>query len=55
VFLVGAGLIEGYVSSNPHVPLGARAAIGVGYWLVMLAVLSGRLFARRRTPAKASG
>jgi uncharacterized membrane protein SpoIIM required for sporulation len=55
MFLVGAGLIEGYVSPNPHVPLGARAAIGVGYWLVMLAVLSGRLFARRRTPAKASG
>jgi uncharacterized membrane protein SpoIIM required for sporulation len=53
VFLVGAGLLEGYVSPNPRVPLSARVAIGVGYWLVMLAVLSGRLFASRRTAAQA--
>lgn len=55
VLLVGAGLIEGYVSPNPHVPFGARMAIGVGYWLVMLALLSGRLFRNQPTPAQAIG
>jgi uncharacterized membrane protein SpoIIM required for sporulation len=44
VLLVGAGVIEGYVSPNPHVPVSARVAIGVGYWLVMAGLLSGRLF-----------
>ena len=41
LLLVGAGLIEGFISPNPHVPLGARVAIGVGYWLAMLVLLSG--------------
>ena len=44
VLLVGAGLIEGFISPNPRVPVSARVAIGIGYWLVMLSVLSGRLF-----------
>jgi uncharacterized membrane protein SpoIIM required for sporulation len=44
VLLVGAGLIEGFVSPNPRVPVGLRVAIGVGYWLLMVSVLSGRLF-----------
>jgi uncharacterized membrane protein SpoIIM required for sporulation len=48
VLLVGSGLIEGYVSPNPAVPLGARIAIGVGYWFFMLAVLNGWLFRLRR-------
>ena len=43
VLLVGAGVIEGYVSPNPRVPLSARIVIGVGYWLLMVSVLSGRL------------
>jgi hypothetical protein len=30
--------------------LPARIAIGVGYWCVMVALLSGRLFARRGAP-----
>jgi uncharacterized membrane protein SpoIIM required for sporulation len=54
VLLVGAGLIEGYISPDPRVPVSARVAIGVGYWLLMLAVLSGRLFRSRRSPAPAS-
>ena len=45
--LVGCGLIEGYVSPNPGVALWARLGVGVGYWLFMLALLSGRLFGRR--------
>jgi len=48
VLLVGAGLIEGYVSPQQRIPLGVKAAIGVGYWLLMLALLSGRLFGRAR-------
>lgn len=48
LLLIGAGLIEGYVSPNPRVPLGARVAIGVGYWLFMVLLLSGALFGRRR-------
>jgi uncharacterized membrane protein SpoIIM required for sporulation len=49
LLLVGAGLIEGYVSPNPRFSLAARVVIGVGYWLFMLALLSGRLFPRRRS------
>jgi len=48
LLLVGCGLIEGYVSPDPRVPFGARIAIGVLYFLLMLAALSGRLFGRRR-------
>jgi uncharacterized membrane protein SpoIIM required for sporulation len=45
--LIGAGLIEGYVSPNPHLSLSAHVAIGVGYWLFMVLMLSGALFGRR--------
>ena len=47
LLLVGAGLIEGYVSPNPRFSIATRVVIGVGYWLFMLALLSGRLFPRR--------
>jgi hypothetical protein len=47
VLLIGCGVIEGYVSPNPGVALWARVAIGVSYWLFMVALLSGRLFGRR--------
>ncbi len=60
VLLVGAGLIEGFISPNPRVPVGLRAAIGVGYWLIMVGLLSGRLLSigdvlRRRTRSAANG
>jgi len=48
VLLVGAGLLEGYVSPNPRFSLAARITIGVGYWLFMVALLSGRLLGRPR-------
>ncbi len=51
VLLVGAGFIEGYVSPNARFSLLARIAIGVSYWLFMLALLSGRLGPRRSTAA----
>jgi uncharacterized membrane protein SpoIIM required for sporulation len=52
VLLVGCGVIEGYVSPNPGVALWARVAIGVSYWLFMVALLSGRLFGRRAAPLR---
>jgi uncharacterized membrane protein SpoIIM required for sporulation len=39
--LVGAGLIEGFVSPDPRIAPVFKVAIGISYWLVMLAVLSG--------------
>jgi len=48
LLLVGAGLIEGFVSPDPRFPLWSRIAIGAGYWLIMLALLSGRLLPRPR-------
>jgi len=47
LLLVGSGMLEGYVSPNPRFALWARVAIGVSYWLVMIALLSGWLFGRR--------
>jgi uncharacterized membrane protein SpoIIM required for sporulation len=49
--LVGCGFIEGFVSPDPQFPLASRVTIGVCYWLVMWALMSGRLFARPAAPA----
>ena len=52
VFLVGAGVLEGYVSPDLGVPLAARLAIGLGYFALFALVLSGavgRWAARRRS------
>ena len=43
VLLVGSGIIEGYVSPRTGVPTWARLAIGLGYWLLMVALLKGWL------------
>ena len=53
LLLVGSGLIEGYVSPDPEIPLWARVAVGVGYWLLMIALLRGwpfRLFVSGAVP-----
>ena len=50
VLLVGAGLIEGFVSPDPRIPFAARIAIGLGYFALMVAFLSGRLFGWRAAP-----
>ena len=47
LLLVGAGAIEGYVSPDPAYTIWSRVTIGVCYWLLMVALLSGRLFGRR--------
>ncbi len=39
VLLVGAGLIEGYISPRAQFPLWSRVCIGVAYWVLMLALL----------------
>lgn len=43
VFLVGAGIIEGYVSPNPAYPLAARLFVGLAYFALFVVVLSGAL------------
>ena len=53
LLLVGAGIIEGFVSPNPRFALGSRVAIGVGYWFLMVLLLSGALFARPRALRRA--
>jgi uncharacterized membrane protein SpoIIM required for sporulation len=54
LLLVGAGILEGFVSPDPRFGVRTRIVIGVSYWIFMLALLSGRLFGRRaprRPPA----
>lgn len=46
VFLVGAGLIEGFVSPDPRFPLWSRVAIGMGYGALMVFALSGGFSSR---------
>jgi uncharacterized membrane protein SpoIIM required for sporulation len=41
LLLIGCGLIEGYISPDPRIGFALRAAVGVGYWLLMLAMLDG--------------
>lgn len=45
--LVGAGVIEGFVSPDPAFPLASRIAIGICSWFLMVLALSGRLLPRR--------
>jgi len=51
LFLVGAGLIEGYVSPDPQFTTAQRVAIGVAYWMLLMLTLSGRLWRRPRPQA----
>ncbi|MEO6080591.1 MAG: stage II sporulation protein M [Steroidobacteraceae bacterium] len=44
--LIGAGLIEGFVSPDPTFPMISRVVIGVSYWVLMVMALNGRLFGR---------
>jgi uncharacterized membrane protein SpoIIM required for sporulation len=46
MLLVGCGFIEGFVSPDPRFPIASRLTIGVGYWVVMWALMSGRLFVK---------
>jgi len=51
LFLVGAGIIEGYISPDHGYPLSFKLLVGVAYFLVFVAVLAGlpmRLLEARR-------
>lgn len=52
VFLVGAGIIEGYISPDDRYALSVRVAVGIGYGVLLWAVLSGRLWSSRRATEK---
>src|SRR6267154_4643551 len=54
LLLVGSGLIEGYISPNHAFSLRLRIAIGVSYWLFMLALLNGWLFGSSRLKSAAT-
>jgi uncharacterized membrane protein SpoIIM required for sporulation len=51
LFLVGAGIIEGYVSPDAGYPLESRVIIGVGYGILLYAVLTGVLWRKKRAPS----
>jgi uncharacterized membrane protein SpoIIM required for sporulation len=46
--LLGAGLIEGYISPVASYSMPFRLTVGWSYWLLMLLLLSGRWLPRRR-------
>lgn len=53
LFLIGAGVIEGFVSPDPAFGLPVRIAIGVAYWLLLYGVFTGRIW--RGRPAAQEG
>jgi len=54
VLLVGAGFIEGFISPAPRFSLAPRVAVGLGYWCLMVAFLTGRLFSAPAPAATAA-
>jgi uncharacterized membrane protein SpoIIM required for sporulation len=50
MLLIVCGVIEGFVSPNPGIPLLSRAIIGICYWFIMLSFLTGQMF--RRAPTR---
>jgi uncharacterized membrane protein SpoIIM required for sporulation len=52
LLLVGAGLIEGFISPDPRYSIPFRLTVGIGYWLLMLLFLSGKLFRAVRIRAR---
>jgi hypothetical protein len=44
LLLLGAGLIEGFISPDPRYSIALRLTVGISYWLLMLLFLSGKLF-----------
>lgn len=46
LLLLGAGLLEGFISPSARFSIPFRLTVGLGYWLLMLLFLGGRLFRR---------
>ena len=51
LFLIGAGLIEGYVSPNPAIPLTVKLTVGIVSWLLLLFALGARKPTSHKRPA----
>jgi len=47
LLLLGSGLIEGFISPSPRFSIPFRLAVGLGYWTLMLLLLTGRLIPRQ--------
>jgi len=52
-FLIGAGIIEGYVSPDPVFSLPVRIGLGVGYGVLFWLTLFGKVGFRRKNPFNA--
>lgn len=52
LFLVGAGIIEGYVSPNDSYPLASRIVIGLSYAVLLWTVLTGSIWKFGRSSQK---
>ncbi|NLG75482.1 MAG: stage II sporulation protein M [Xanthomonadaceae bacterium] len=48
LLLIGCGFIEGYLSPDPDFPMINRLIVGIGYWIIMIGALTGRLFGRTK-------
>jgi uncharacterized membrane protein SpoIIM required for sporulation len=46
LLLLGAGLLEGFISPSARFSIPFRLTIGIGYWILMLLFLSGKLIRR---------
>jgi uncharacterized membrane protein SpoIIM required for sporulation len=46
ILLVGAGLIEGFISAEPGYPFASRAVIGAASWVIAAAAATGALYRR---------
>jgi uncharacterized membrane protein SpoIIM required for sporulation len=51
LLLLGSGLIEGFISPDPRYSVAFRLVVGLGYWTLMLLLLSGRLFRKSKIAA----
>ncbi|HET9388313.1 MAG TPA: stage II sporulation protein M [Steroidobacteraceae bacterium] len=51
LLLLGSGLIEGFISPDPRFSIPVRLSVGLGYWLLMLFFLSGRMFPESQPPS----
>lgn len=49
-FLIGAGIIEGYISPNEQISFAAKAAVGLSYGVLFWMTISG-MFSRSQTKA----
>src|SRR5690606_41625173 len=48
LLLIGCGFIEGYLAPDPDFPMINRLIVGIGYWIIMIGALTGRLFGRTK-------